>query len=110
MTKLKIKQPKIFYYNVTILSINLIYFQNYFHQEALFLKCSFQVTDAFRTDFFANNFPDYVCPIQEGHVTAQKIKIKTKARKDQTDQSLRNLILCVTKRLEIVLIFNIRHL
>ena len=70
---------KFLHYNVIILCIDLIYFQNYFHQEALFLKCSFQVTDAFRTDFFANNLPDYVCPIQAGHVTVQKMKIKTKA-------------------------------
>ena len=85
MAKKKTKQPKknltkFLHYNVIILCIDLIYFQNYFHQEALFLKCSFQVTDAFRTDFFANNFPHYVCPIQAGHVTVQKMKIKTKAR------------------------------
>ena len=67
--------------NVTILSIDLIYFQNYFHQEALFLKCTFLVTDAFRTDFFENNLPDHVCSIQAGHVTVQKMKIITKTRK-----------------------------
>ena len=71
---------KFLHYNVIILCIDLIYFQNYFHQEALFLKCSFQVTDAFRTDFFANNFPYNVCPIQAGHVTVQKMKIKTKTK------------------------------
>ena len=74
--------------NVTILTINLIYFQNYFHQEALFLKCTFLVTDAFRTDFFANNLPDHVCLIQSGHVTVLEMKIKTKTRKAKDQSSI----------------------
>ena len=71
-------------YNVIILRIDLSNFRNYFHKEALFLKYSFHVTDAFRTDFFENNLPDHVCSIQAGHVTVQKMKIKTKARKTRS--------------------------